>query len=139
MILLDTNVVLEPIRNDPEPLVSAWLDAQALETLFLSAITVAELRYGVRSLPKGRRRDRLDQDLENLILPMFTGRILSFDLACSLAFAQLMGKARLTGLAIPAANGYIAAIASASAMTIASRDTAPFEAAGLKTVNPWIA
>lgn len=139
MILLDTNVLSEPMRNNPEPLVSAWLDAQALETLFLSAITVAELRYGVRSLPKGRRRDRLDQDLENLILPMFAGRVLSFDLACSLAFAQLMDKARLTGLAIPVARGYIAAIASASAMTVASRDTAPFEAAGLKTINPWIA
>ncbi len=139
MILLDTNVVSEPMRNDPEPLVSAWLDAQALETLFLSAITVAELRYGVMCLPKGRRRDRLDQDLENLILPMFAGRVLAFDLSSSQAYAQLMSTARVAGQAISAADGYIAATASANAMVVASRDTAPFEAAGLTTVNPWVA
>ena len=56
MILVDTNVVSEPLRRAPEPRVAEWLDAQALETLFLSAITVAELRFGVRSLPAGRRR-----------------------------------------------------------------------------------
>ena len=139
MILLDTNVVSEPMRSDPEPLVSVWLDAQALETLFLSAITVAELRYGVRCLPKGRSRDRLDQDLENLILPMFAGRVLAFDLSSSQAYARLMSTARVAGQAISAADGYIAATASANAMVVASRDTAPFEAAGLKTINPWTA
>jgi predicted nucleic acid-binding protein len=83
MILVDTNVVSEPLRRVPEPRVAGWLDAQALETLYLSAITVAELRFGVRSLPAGCRRDRLDEDLEGQVLPMFAGRVLSFNLAAS--------------------------------------------------------
>ncbi len=139
MMLVDTNVVSEPLRRTPEPRVAEWLDAQALETLHLSAITVAELRFGVRSLPAGRRRDRLHEDLEGRVLPMFAGRVLAFDLAASQDYAELMARARSAGRAIAVSDGYIAAIAAANAMTVATRDTAPFEAAGLKTVNPWLA
>ena len=139
MILVDTNVVSEPLRRVPEPRVAGWLDAQALETLYLSAITVAELRFGVRSLPAGHRRDRLDEDLERRVLPMFAGRVLAFDLAASQAYADLMAKARSAGRAISVSDGYIAGTAAANAMMVATRDTAPFEAAGLKTVDPWTA
>ena len=139
MILVDTNVVSEPLRRVPEPRVADWLDAQALETLYLSAITVAELRFGVRSLPDGRRRDRLHEDLERRVLPMFAGRVLAFDMAASQAYAELMARARTAGRAISASDGYIAATAAANVMTVATRDTAPFEAAGLKTVDPWAA
>ncbi len=137
MILVDTNVVSEPMRIDPEPLVSNWFDSQALETLFLSAITVAELSFGIRSLPTGRRRERLNGALENQILPMFAGRILAIDLSTSKVYAELMINARLAGRAISKADGFIAATAAANAMIVATRDTAPFEAVGLKTVNPW--
>ncbi|MDE0146866.1 MAG: type II toxin-antitoxin system VapC family toxin [Rhodospirillaceae bacterium] len=139
MILVDTNVVSEPLRGAPEPRVAAWLDAQSLETLYLSAITVAELRFGVRSLPAGRRRDRLDEDLEGQVLPMFAGRVLAFDLAASQAYAALMEKAGSGGRTIPVSDGYIAATAAANGMMVATRDTALFEAAGLKTVDPWMA
>jgi len=137
MILVDTNVVSEPLRRAPEPRVAEWLDAQALETLYLSAITVAELRFGVRSLPAGRRRERLHEDLEGRVLPMFAGRVLSFDLAASQAYAELMAKARSEARPIPVSDGYIAATAAANGMLVATRDVAPFEAAGLKTVDPW--
>ncbi len=137
MILVDTNVVSEPLRRIPEPRVAGWLDAQALETLYLSAITVAELRFGVRSLPAGQRRSRLHEDLEVQALPMFAGRVLPFDLAASQAYAELMAKARSEGQTIPVSDGYIAATAAANRMMVATRDTAPFEAAGLRTVNPW--
>ena len=138
MILVDTNVVSEPLRKVPAPQVAEWLDSQALETLYLSAITVAELRFGVQSLPVGRRRDRLHQDLERQILPMFAGRVLAFDLAASRAYADLMAKARSAELAVSTSDGYIAATAAANGMMmVATRDTAPFEAAGLKTVDPW--
>lgn len=139
MILVDTNVVSEPLRRAPEPRVAEWLDAQALETLYLSAITVAELRFGVRALPDGRRRHRLHEDLERKVLPMFAGRVLAFDLAASQAYAELMGRARSAGRAISTSDGYIAATAAANAMMVATRDTAPFEAAGLNTVDPWTA
>ena len=137
MILVDTNVVSEPLRRAPEPRVAEWLDAQALETLYLSAITVAELRFGARSLPAGRRRERLHEDLEERVLPMFAGRVLSFDLAASQAYGELMAKARSEGRPIPVSDGYIAATAAANGMLVATRDVAPFEAAGLKTVDPW--
>ena len=139
MILVDTNVISEPLRRIPEPRVAEWLDAQALETLYLAAITVAELRFGVRSLPVGRRRDRLNEDLERQVLPMFAGRVLAFDLAASQAYAELMVKARSLGRPISVSDGYIAATAASNAMMVATRDTAPFEVAGLQTVDPWTA
>ncbi|MCY3879851.1 MAG: type II toxin-antitoxin system VapC family toxin [Rhodobacteraceae bacterium] len=139
MILVDTNVVSEPVRAFPEPRVTEWLNMQALETLYLSAITVADLRFGVHALPVGRRRDRLHEDLEGQLLPMFTGRVLAFNLAASLAYAELMAKARSAGIAISVSDGYIAATAAANGMMVATRDTGPFQAAGLKTVDPWAA
>ena len=139
MILVDTNVVSEPLRAVPEPRVAEWLDAQALETLYLSAISVAELRFGVHALPAGRRRGRLHEDLEGQMLPMFAGRVLAFDLAASQAYAELMARARSAGLAISVSDGYIAATAAANGMMVATRDTGPFQAAGLETVDPWAA
>lgn len=137
MILVDTNVISELLRQASEPAVVGWLNAQPIETLFLSAITVAELRFGVASLPAGKRRDGLRNGLEKQVLPLFAGRVLSFDLPCSQAYADLMAKARSAGLAIGVADGYIAAIAVANGMMVATRDTTPFEAAGVTVIDPW--
>lgn len=137
MILLDTNVVSEPLRHAPEQRVVDWLDIQPMETLFLSAITVAELRAGVALLPAGRRRTGLQDNLEKRVLPLFAGRVLSFDLSCTLAYAALMAEARAAGRAIAAADGYIAAIAMANGFVVATRDIGPFEAAGAAVIDPW--
>jgi hypothetical protein len=137
MILLDTNVVSEPLRRAPDARVTEWIDAQALETLFLSAITVAELRAGLELLPAGKRQVGLQESLETRVLPLFSGRVLPFDLGCTQAYADLMAKARASGLAISSADGYIAAIAAANGLTVATRDTGPFKAAGVAVINPW--
>lgn len=137
MILLDTNVISEPIRPTPDSGVIAWIDAQSLETLFISAITVAELRIGVALMPAGKRRDQLHENIEREVLPLFTGRILPFDFACSRAYADLISKARSSGIAVAAADGYIAAIALTNGLSVATRDVGPFEAAGAKVINPW--
>ncbi len=137
MILLDTNVVSEPLRAGPDARVIEWIDAQPLETLFLSAITVAELRAGVALLPAGKRRAGLQSSLEAQVLPLFAGRVLPFDAGCTQAYAALMAKARASGLAIASADGYIAAIALAHGLAVATRDTGPFEAAGVTVINPW--
>lgn len=137
MILLDTNVVSEPLRQTPETRVIAWIDAQPLETLFLSAITVAELRAGVALLPAGKRRTGLQENLEKQVLPLFTGRVLPFDVTCTQAYAELIGKARAAGVSIATADGYIAAIAAANGLAVATRDTKPFEAAGVTVIDPW--
>ncbi len=106
MILLDTNVVSGPLRAAPEPRLVAWLDAQPLETLFLSVITVAELRFGVARLPAGRLRNSWRDRLEARVLPAFTGRILPFDLAATQAYADLMVKAQATGSTVGLADGH---------------------------------
>ena len=137
MILLDTNVVSEPLRASPDSRVVEWIDAQPLETLFLSAITVAELRAGVALLPAGKRRAGLHESLETRVLPLFAGRVLPFDLGCSPAYAALMAKARASGLAVSSADGYIAAIAATNGLAVATRDTGPFAAAGATVINPW--
>ena len=137
MILIDTNVVSEPWKPAPDARVLAWLDAQAIETLFLSAITVAELRFGIAAMPEGKRRTVLHDRLEDEVLPLFSGRILPFDLEASRAYAALMAAARASGKAIASADGYIAATALARGFSVSTRDVSPFEVAGLKVINPW--
>ena len=137
MILLDTNVVSEPLRHAPDARVIAWIVAQALDTLFLSAITVAELRAGVARLPAGKRRAGLHENLEKRVLPLFAGRVLPFDLACTQAYAALKVKARVSGVAIATADDYMAAIAAANGFAVATRDAALFTAAGVTVINPW--
>lgn len=137
MILIDTNVISELWRAEPNPEVLAWIDAQTVETLYLSTITVAELRFGLAAMPEGKRRTIYQERLEQDVLPTFAGRVLPFDLDASQAYADLMARARAGGLAIGKADGYIAATAKANGLMVAARDISPFEAAGLKIVNPW--
>jgi len=137
MILLDTNVVSEPLRHTPEARVIEWIDAQPLETLYLSAMTVAELRAGVALLPTGKRRAALHENLEKSVLPMFVGRVLPFDLACTNAYAELMARIRKAGSGIETADACIAAVAIANGFTVATHDTGPFQVAGLTVINPW--
>lgn len=137
MILIDTNVISELWRIEPDPQVLAWMDDQALETLYLSAITVAELRYGIAAMPDGKRRTIFQTRLDEQVLPAFTDRVLAFDLAASKTYAELMARAGAQGKAIGQADGYIAAIATAHGLIVATRDRSPFEAAGLDVIDPW--
>jgi predicted nucleic acid-binding protein len=137
MILLDTNVFSEPLKPAGDVGVLNWLDAQTIEALYLSAFSLAELRFGIAALAPGKRRDTLNASLEQRILPLFAGRILPFDAAASEAYATLRALARAQGKAIAPADGYIAAIATVHSLTVATRDTGPFEAAGLSVINPW--
>ena len=137
MILLDTNVISEPQRREPNARVLEWIDAQALETLYLSAITVAEMRAGITLMPAGKRRDSLHDNLEKRLLPMFANRVLSFDMACTKAYAELLAKCRAAGLAVETADAFIAAVALANGFAVATRDTSPFEAVGVNVINPW--
>lgn len=137
MILLDTNVVSEPLRPAGDPAVLAWLDAQAIETLYLSAISLAELRFGIAALPDGRRKEMLHAKVEQSILLLFGDRILPFDTAASAAYAVLRARARIAEKAIGTVDGFIAAIAAANGFAVATRDAGPFEAAGLSVIDPW--
>lgn len=137
MILLDTNVISELWKIAPDPNALAWVDAQVVETLYISAITVAELRFGVACLPKGKRRATYQERLERDVLAAFAGRVLPFDLAASQAYGELMVRAKMAGKAIGKADGYIASTAIANGLAVATRDLSPFAAAGLVVIDPW--
>lgn len=136
MIVLDTNVVSEAMRAQPDRAVSAWLNDQVAETLFLSTVTVAELTFGIGALPAGRRRNALGRTLDGL-MELFAHRILAFDLDAARRYAELAVAARASGRGLTTPDGYIAAIAASRGFAVASRDTAPFEAAGIAIVDPW--
>lgn len=137
MIILDTNVVSQPLRTSPHPGVVEWLDAQALETLYLTAMTLAEVRYGIELLPDGRRKRTLSRGFEEEWVPLFAGRILNFDDAASRSYARLRARARAMGMAIGDMDALIGAIADANGHAVATRDVAPFEALGIGVINPF--
>jgi predicted nucleic acid-binding protein len=137
MILLDTNVISEPLKLNADPIVVAWIDAQVIETLYLSTVSVTELRYGIAVLPDGKKKEGLRTSLDERILPLFESRILPFDLAAAEICAELRAQARAAGQAMGTADSYIAGIAAAKGLTVATRDTRPFEAAGVAVINPW--
>ena len=137
MIILDTNVISEMIKVEPHQTVEAWLNQQAAETLFLTSVTVAELLFGFQVLPDGRRKTELARKVDAVVM-LFDQRILTFDLAAARHYAELAVKTRTAGKGFPVPDGYIAAIAVANQFIVATRDIAPFAAAGVKVINPWL-
>lgn len=136
MIVLDTNVVSEAMKPEPHPAVRTWLNDQATETLYLSSVTVAELLFGIRALPVGKRKDMLAQTLDGL-MRLFRDRVLPFDVDAARCYADLAVTARIAGRGFPTPDGYIAAIAASRGFIVASRDTAPYEATSVTVINPW--
>lgn len=137
MIILDTNVVSEPLKPGANPVVESWLDQQVAETLYLTATSLAELRTGVEYLPNGKRRTVLNEALCRLLASLFTGRILAFDEKAANTYARLVSRARPEGRVLSVADAQIAAIAMVHGFTVATRDTTPFMAAGVPIINPW--
>ncbi|AFL50824.1 putative nucleic acid-binding protein [Sinorhizobium fredii] len=136
MIVLDTNVVSEAMKPEPNPAVRSWLNEQVAETLYLSSVTMAELLFGVAALADGRRKKALAEMLDG-VLELFGERVLTFDIEAARHYADLAVKARAAGKGFPTRDGYIAAIAASKGFIIATRDTSPFEAAALTVINPW--
>ncbi len=136
MIVLDTNVVSEAMKPEPHPSVRAWLNDQAAETLYLSSVTLTELLFGIAALPAGKRKDMLTQAFDGL-MGLFRDRVLPFDTDAARRYAALAVLAKASGRGFPTPDGYIAAIASSRGFIVASRDTAPCQAAGVSVVNPW--
>ncbi len=137
MIVLDTNVVSEGLRPHRDSNVANWLNRRYPETLFLTAVSLAELLLGVELLPVGRRKNDLAAKLDAGLLSLFGPRVLSFDHDAAIAYAALVGRARKRGVAISVPDGQIAAIALARGFAVATRDIEPFRAAGVDIVNPW--
>ena len=124
------------MKSEPNPAVRAWRDAQAAETLYLCSVTLAELLFGIGTLPAGRRKDAQAKKLDGL-LELFQHRVLSFDTDAARHDAELAVRARAAGNGFPTPDGSIAAIATARGFTVATRDVAPLQTAGLNVINPW--
>lgn len=135
MIILDTNVLSEPLRRKPSPAVVEWLDAQAIMTL--TTIGLAEVRYSIAALPAGKRKSTLARRFEGEVLPRFRDRVLAFDEPAASASGRLRAKARADGRAIGDFDALIAAIAHWRKFAVATRAVSPFEAAGVTVINPF--
>ena len=137
MILLDTNVVSELMRPQPNAGVLDWAARQAASDLFLSTISEAELRYGVEILPAGERRDRLLDAVEAMLRDEFAGRILPFDSAAAQAYASIAAARRAAGRGIAHADCQIAAIARSRGASVATRDVGDFRGLRVNLIDPW--
>lgn len=136
MIVLDTNVISEVMKPEPSDVVKRWLNTQPANILYLTTVSQAELLFGIAKLPAGQKKERLASTLAG-IERLFFGRVLPFDTPAATTYAELAALARSRGRGFPTPDGYIAAIAASRSFTVATRDVAPFEAAGIKTIDPW--
>jgi toxin FitB len=137
VIILDTNVVSELMKPSPDARVVSWVSNQPAASLFITAITEAELRYGIGILSKGQRRAALATALDALLAEDFAERILPFDSPATVAYAQLASERRRLGHPISQFDAQIAAIASSHGTPLATRNVVDFENCGITIINPW--
>ena len=139
MIVLDTNVISELMRPQPEAIVAAWLNDQPEEELWTTSVVIAELHSGVDMLPTGRRQRALRDAVESMIAEDFRGRILDLDGNCARHFGKIIAHRQEMGRPMDQMDGLIAATALAHGATLATRNTPDFEHCGVRLVNPWLA
>jgi toxin FitB len=136
VIVLDTNVISEPLKSQPSLKVMDWLDDQSAETLFITAVSRAELRFGVLKLPDGKRKNALATRVDR-VLDLFVNRTLSFDADAADELATIAAKCERLGKRVVAPDAYIAACAAARGFAVATRNVGHFEHTGVHVINPW--
>lgn len=137
MILLDTNVLSAVIRRESDPIVVAWLDAQAPDSIWTTAVTIFEIRFGLEILADGRRRRDLEEAFSQAIDDDFDGRVIPFDHAAAEASAVIAARQREAGRPVEIRDVRIAGIAAARRATLATRNTRHFEGTGIPLIDPW--
>lgn len=137
MIVLDTNVVSEAIRAQPDPAVASWLASRPSSSLFITTITQAELLYGLRLLPDGKRRRGLTGAVHTILRDEFRGRVLPFDGPAAEAYATVAAGRRALGKPISAFDAQIVAIARSRGADVATRNIEDFDACGVDLLDPW--
>ena len=136
-VLLDTNVVSELLRPSPNPAVEGWVAGRQAADLHFSAVSEAELRYGVALLPAGRRRDALALAVEAILREDFEDRVLPFDSEAAREYADIAASRRTAGRPVAPADCQIAAIARSRDLTIATRNVRDFADMEIELVDPW--
>ncbi|HMD85664.1 MAG TPA: type II toxin-antitoxin system VapC family toxin [Terriglobia bacterium] len=135
--LLDTNIPSELTKPMPEPRVTAWVDAQDNASLYLSVVSVGELRRGFTALPQSKRRAQLEEWFEQYLLPLFAGRILPITQSIGNRWGVLRGECQLRGTPLNMADGMIAATALEHDLTLVTRNVKDFAGLGVVLLNPW--
>lgn len=135
--LLDTNVISELVKPRPEQKVISWIQATDESLLFLSVLTIGEIRKGINSLPSGNKRALLESWLGNDLVMRFAGRILSIDFGIAERWGLLSAQAKASGVLFPVIDGLLAATALHHNLTFATRNTNDVKLAGLSVFNPW--
>lgn len=135
--LLDTCVICEPAQKQPSARVLAWLEDQPEETLYLSVLTLGEIRKGIARLPAGPKRRRLERWLEHDLIERFTGRIIPVDVEAADLWGRLQAQAENKGHPLPTLDSLLAATAMAHGLAIVTRNTSDFESTGVEQINPW--
>jgi len=135
--LIDTNVVSEWTKPRPDGAVAAWLAAVDEDRVFLSVVTIAELRHGIERLPAGARSARLGAWLTEVLVPRFDARVLPVDADTADAWGRMMARGRSVGRSVGAMDACIAATAERHDLTLATRNTADFRALGIRLLDPW--
>ena len=139
MILIDTNVISALMQREPEPAVVGWLDAQPAESIWTTAITVFEVRFGLEILASGRRRRALEEAFTEVLRDDFEGRVLPFDEAAAEAAGRIAAERRRCGRAVEIRDVQIAGIAVARKAGIATRNVRHFDGLGVNVIDPWSA
>lgn len=137
MIVLDTNVISALMRKEPEKPVVKWLDAQPSTSVWITAITVMEIHFGLQAMPKGRRQGALIRSFELMLKSMIEGRIASFDAEAGVHAAELMAQRKRAGRPAEVRDTMIAGIVLANRATLATRNTQHFEGLTVRVINPW--
>ncbi len=137
MIIVDTNVLSEAMRERPEPRVVEWLENHQESEVFTTATTKAEILYGIARAPQGRKRTALEVAAKSIFNGWMAGRILPFDDEAAPLYAEISAARRARGHEIRVADAQIAAIARLHNATLATRNARDFEDCGIRVVNPW--
>jgi len=137
MIIIDTNVISEFMTSPPDPSVLAWMNQQSSISLFTTSITIAEIYFGLRIMPEGKRHHLLREKFEQFITRGFTGRVLNFDSRAAKNYGEIMGDRRESGRPMSTLDGQIAAIACSRGFAVATRNIKDFLDCGIEIVNPF--
>jgi hypothetical protein len=135
--LLDTNVLSEWVKPRPNPGVIAWLADVDEDRVFISVVTLAELRHGVERLALGTRRDRLEAWLRDALPLRFEGRILPIDLAIADEWGKLVARRHTLGRPIGVMDAFLAATAETHALALVTRNRSDFDASVTTVIDPW--